>query len=260
MRTICHFFSLRYLAILLVSISASTTAYVIPLQLDYTALDRRATRASKTINIDGNVAELGEQLSPPDHGKSTVWRLKNWNGKASPGYVLKETAVKQPRSAMKVLVMKEVRGKMLAKMAEDLTPDREKWKRFMSEWKPKVAAAAAAIAKSKNMYHMDLNMSNIVVDGSKIQFIDWELYWDRGQAGFTDDKEKIERDLQTVWDTPNKFPKSNSPSASVPRSQGLQSVEALIVGRSSIIEGSVLFMTRLITSIETFDGDLYFAT
>ncbi|KAJ3506141.1 hypothetical protein NLJ89_g7030 [Agrocybe chaxingu] len=147
----------------------------------------------------------------------------------NPGYVLKEynsKTVKIGREvhalddlgqliasdpAARVLVMKEVRGKTLAKMAEDLTPDREKWK---GEWKPKVAAAAAAIAKSKDLYHMDLNLDNIVIDGSKIQFIDWELYWERVQGGFTDDKEKIERDLQTVWDTPSKIPKSNSPSAS----------------------------------------------
>ncbi|KAJ3516927.1 hypothetical protein NLJ89_g830 [Agrocybe chaxingu] len=233
MRAISHFFSLRCLAILLVSISTLTTAYAIPFRSDYIEFDRRAPN---TVTVNGKVAELGARLSSSSHDKSTVWRLNKWDGKTNPGYVLKKytnhiekdrfedevyglEAVDQFIAfdlAARVLVMKEVKGRTLAEMTAELPHDQRR--NFLNKWRPKVAEAAAAIAKSKNIYHGDMNMDSIIIDGSNnIQFIDWEYFAKWNTPGFLSDKGKIEEKLKMAWDstaTPPRVKKSNSPGTS----------------------------------------------
>jgi hypothetical protein len=228
MRIISHFFSLQCFVASLASFSALTTAYAAPLRSDYTALDRRA---ETTLVVDGKVAELGTLISPASHTKSKVWRLAKWDGKSNPGYVLKkyngnvpigreviglnqvgQLIASDPKA--KVLVMTEVKGKTFARMVADVPHDKRR--DFLNEWRTKVAAALAAVAKSKRIYHDDNNMNNIIVAGSNIHFIDWEHFMLSGEDGFLDDVDRIKNKL-FVWDssgTPQDIGKSNSSGAS----------------------------------------------
>lgn len=214
------------------SISALATAYAVPVRPNYTTLDRRA----QSVTIGGKVAELGQQISPPLHDKSTVYRLSKWDGIANPGYVIKiyqtpghnvdDKEIKGLKAvgqfiaaAGDTVVMKEVKGISLAQMMADIPNPR---KAFVDHWKPIVAAAAADIAKAKGMLHGDLNMNNIMVNGDHVQFIDWEHFFEKDanivhdKNGFTDDKNKIAAKLDIVWDptaTPFEFKKHNSPGS-----------------------------------------------
>jgi len=212
MRAISGLFSLQHFVVLLASISALATAYAAPVRSDYMTLDRRAT----TVTVSGKVAELGEQVSPASHAKSTVYRLSKWDGKANPGYVIKIyksanlddkevrglTAAGQYIASdahVKAVVMKEVTGPTLAHMVAAVHKDKRQ--EFVHHWQPIVAAAAAAIASSKGILHTDLNMNNVVVNGDHVQLIDWEHFAEKGSKEFTTDASKIENTLRMVWDS-----------------------------------------------------------
>ncbi|KAF9529809.1 hypothetical protein CPB83DRAFT_254800 [Crepidotus variabilis] len=96
--------------------------------------------------------------------------------------------------------MKEIKGTALSKVLLD-EKDQEKRKALFAQWKPKVAEAAADIAEKKGILHGDLNMNNVIVDGDKVNLIDWEHYSKKGDKDFTSDKAKIQSHLDMVWDS-----------------------------------------------------------
>jgi len=119
--------------------------------------------------------------------------------------------------------MKEVPGKTLSEMvAAEPVGQRQQ---FVHDWETKVAAAAADIAVTNKVYHGDLNMNNVIVDGDKVQFIDWEHFTQPGEPGFTTDKNEILKTLE-LWDstaTPPEFknpPSTNKPPASPKPTKG----------------------------------------
>ncbi|KAF8961912.1 hypothetical protein BDZ97DRAFT_1920822 [Flammula alnicola] len=214
MRAISCLFSLQHFILSLASISALATAYAVPLQSDCMTLDRRAD-----IHIvNGKVAELGKQISPSSHDKSTVHRLKKWDGKVDPGYVIKvykgldrvvkPTEVKGLKAAGQYIdseengnavVMKEVKGKSLARIVGKLPHDQRKV--VVNGWKPKVAAEAARIASSKGVLHRDINMDNVIIHHNRVHLVDWENFYDKKSDQFTTDPKKILKDLDVVWDS-----------------------------------------------------------
>ncbi|KAG6907404.1 hypothetical protein DXG01_009016 [Tephrocybe rancida] len=191
----------------------------------------------ETFRFDGwQAAVLGPLLSPAAHTKSAVYRLKSLNKKTNPGYVIKIYAENPPRKeeidALKLVgqyvasegntnsvAMTEAKGitmaqmlqKELAKLEETAgtrTEEQQKEKRnqcakaFAEKWRIKVAQKAAEIAVTKNILHGDLNWNNIVVDGDKIQLIDWEHYLTKGKdQRFKTDVNAILKDLEMVWDS-----------------------------------------------------------
>jgi hypothetical protein len=230
MRAISGLFSLQSFVVSLVSISTLATTYALPVDSESVALFRR-----NGVTVAGKTGKLGKQLSPASHAKSTVHRLDHWDGHDHPGHVIKQYAsgklsnhevnglkavgqhVHSDPHTGKV-VMKEMPGRSLAHMVGDVH-DHAKRKEFVDHWKPKVAAAAAHIAKTKGVLHGDLNMNNILVHnhpehGEQIHFIDWEHHHEKGSKEFTDDHHKIHSNLNMVWDstaTPPEAKKSKSP-------------------------------------------------
>jgi len=220
-------FSPRQFALSLLSLGLLTSVCAAPLPSDGEGVAMTLHRRGKTMTIDGKVAELGDLLSPASHTKSEVHRLAKWNGKANPGYVLKvyKTSTLDQKeidglktvgqwiasdAAAKAVVMKEAKGTLFSKILAAEPADKRS--ALMNSWLPKIAKAAAAIAKDKGILHIDMNADNIVIDGATITFIDWEHYYLRTNAEFTSDAAKIEENYLSLMDTP-KSPKAGSPKS-----------------------------------------------
>ncbi|KAG6839737.1 hypothetical protein C0991_012133 [Blastosporella zonata] len=178
-----------------------------------------------------------------------------WEGKAppAPGYVLKQyhnAAKVTPKeieglqaidqyvaSKTQLLVMKKVTGRTLAQMFK-ATNGGEPQKAFVKKWKPQVVALALKYATREKdpIYHTcvlhlcfvshdfdasdidsDLNMGNIVVDGTIMQFIDWEFFAKPGAKGFQNTQTGIENNVYMAWDSSDSDPtlkgKTVSPKA-----------------------------------------------
>ncbi|KAG6815127.1 hypothetical protein H0H87_004869 [Tephrocybe sp. NHM501043] len=225
---------ISYIFPILVSL-ASLAVHAAPFGYESVTLDRRNGR---TVKVGTKTAVLGKLVSPPGHKKSEVYRLEKWDNTPDPGYVIKiytngaQLNEKEKTGLTKAgqfiaadetthaVVMKEVHGTTLAAMFAKLPPGSSR-KDFVASWKPKVAAVAAKLASEKGILHIDLNMNNVVVDGSEIEFVDWEHYVEKGALDFTTDKKKIESNLDMVWDSSKSDPTlKNSKSPKSPKSPG----------------------------------------
>ncbi|KAF9068169.1 hypothetical protein BDP27DRAFT_1422204 [Rhodocollybia butyracea] len=208
------------------------TIYAAPFQHTYFSLQRRA---ATTLTIDGNIAVIGAQLTPPENEYCPVYELghldsaffietlltdyfnrsllDSWNGKENPGYVIKIFKRKRLNQkeieglklvhqfiAMdekeKAVVMLEAPGKTLAKLLEGHPNEKAVWK----QWIPKIAEEAARIAKTYGVYHTDLNAGNIVIDTKtdKVTLIDWEYYLKSDDPKLTD-AAVIQNYLEEFW-------------------------------------------------------------
>jgi len=230
MRTIGSLFSIRTFVISLASISALVTASAIPARSDSITLARR-----NPVTVGGKSGTTGERLSSEAHLKSTVHRLDTWDGHDKPNAVVKtynngakvsQKEVDGLKAAGQYIhhddhsvVMKEVHGVPLSDHVRAIKDHGERAK-YVNEMKGKVADHVAQIAKDHGIMHKDLNMNNVIIHPEgHVQLVDWEHHAMKGEAGFTDNKDDIHKNLDLVWDstqTPPEARKSKSRSPSPP--------------------------------------------
>jgi hypothetical protein len=230
MRSFATLFSVQNFVLSLATLSTLVTVSAAPLPLDSDTviLERR----TKTVKVGDKSGTLGEKLSHDSHVKSTVHELSHWDGKDKPNAVVKtyngdgkvnhkevtglQAAGQYIHHDDKSVVMHQVHGTPLSHMVRAVPHDQRK--AMVDSWKPKVAEHVAHIAKTKGVMHNDLNMNNVIVHPEgHVQLVDWEHFHPKGHAEFTDDKAKIHKNLDLVWDSTATPPEGKSKSKSPPK-------------------------------------------